>query len=118
MNFVSKNLSMRVVNYALLLLGSVLVGTGWLLGERLPRGREGRDISFLTLHRDDWAEWHELTAYGVIALTVVHLVLNRHWIYTIGTSKRSWQLVLGIGVVLLILAASVLVPLNSPLTAR
>jgi hypothetical protein len=92
MNIPYKNAAMRFVNIGLYFAGCFLAGTGWLLAERLPRGREGRSLSFLGLDRHEWGEWHEWVAYGVIGLVVIHLLLNWQWLVIIASSKKSWRL--------------------------
>ncbi len=111
MNIPNKNTAMRLVNIGLYLAGCFLAGTGWLLAERLPRGREGRSLSFLGLGRHDWGEWHEWIAYGAIGLVVLHLLLNWKWLTVIASSKKSWRLwaglLAGLGIVLMFVALPV-----------
>jgi hypothetical protein len=96
MNIPYKNVAMRVTNGALYIAGCFLAGTGWLLAERLPRGREGRSLSFLGLSRHEWGEWHTWIAYGVVGLVILHLLLNWQWLVIIASSRKSWRLWTGL----------------------
>jgi hypothetical protein len=110
MNIPYKNVAMRITNGALYLTACFLAGTGWLLAERLPRGREGRSLSFLGLDRHEWAEWHEWVAYGVIGLTVAHLLLNWQWLVIIASSRKSWRLWSGLLAGLFIIVVFAVIP--------
>lgn len=105
MNIPNKNTAMRLVNIGLYLAGCFLAGTGWLLAERLHRGRDGHALSFLGLNRHEWCEWHEWISYGVIGLVVLHLLLNWKWLVVIASSKKPWPLWTGLlaGVAILLL---------------
>jgi Domain of unknown function (DUF4405) len=114
MNIPCKNAGMRVINGGLFLLSSFLAGTGWLLAERLPHGRQGgARVSFLGLNRHDWAEWHNVAAWTAAAFLALHLLMNWQWLVVIASSRKSWRLWTGLIAGLAILAAFVALPLGT-----
>ena len=103
---------MRVVNLGLYATGCFLAGTGWLLGERMPHGRESHGLTFLGFRRHDWAELHEWVAYGSIALVVLHLLLNWQWLVVIASSRKVWRAALGLGAGVALIAVFAVLPLH------
>jgi len=75
------------VDALMLLAGSLLAGTGFLMKYTLLPGRErmavyGRNVElfFLGLDRHEWGTLHLWLAFMLLALLVLHLVLHTAWI--------------------------------------
>lgn len=104
----------RVLNALMFLGGSFLAGTGWLMDERLPRGRgeSGVRPTLLGMNRHDWGEWHSWTGYVLVALVVVHLVMHRRWLVKIAAEKKPWRLALGLLAGLAIVAFFLFAPVK------
>jgi Domain of unknown function (DUF4405) len=67
-----------------------MVGTGILLKWVLPPGRfGGRGLTWLGLDRHAWGDVHLWLAFGLLALTVTHVVLHWRWV------TSCWQRALG-----------------------
>ena len=95
---VSKNTLLRINNILLYLGFTFLLGTGLLLVYRLPPGsRGGRGLSMLGMGRHDWGDLHFYAALGVVALMLVHLVLNWAWMRKIAAKGGNWKLWTGLG---------------------
>ena len=95
---VPKNAVARVLNGLMFLGGCFLAGTGWLLDERLPRGRGegGGRVTLLGMNRHDWGEWHAWVGYAMAALVVVHLALHWRWLVKIAAAQKPWRLAAGV----------------------
>lgn len=93
-----KNLIARVLNGAMFLGGCFLAGTGWLLDERLPRGRGEGGVrpTLLGMGRHDWGEWHAQVGYVMAGLAVVHLALHWRWLVKIAAAQKPWRLAAGV----------------------
>lgn len=108
-----KNTPLKIINYLLFLFGSFMVGTGLLLAFRLPPGsRGGRGLSLLGMSRHEWGDWHLWVSYAVIVLTILHLVYNRAWLEKIASARKTWRLVVGLGLGIALVAAFWLVPVE------
>jgi hypothetical protein len=68
------------------LAGALVVGL--LLAFVIPRGR-GANKYFLGLHRHEWSDIHLYLSLVLVALVVVHLVLNWGWVTKI--TERMFQ---------------------------
>lgn len=83
------SLSSRVkvcyVNFILLLVaGALMYMSGFVLWLVLPRGRASSrfsaDNTFLGLDRSSWEDIHIVVGFSLLALTIIHLMLNWTWI--------------------------------------
>jgi hypothetical protein len=84
-------LRLSVVNTALYLATCALVGTGLMLELRMGR--------------DDWGEHHITIAIVFLALTVLHLFVNRAWIAA-AVTRAKWvvpMLAVGFGLIAVLL---------------
>ncbi len=90
-----------------------LVGTGLMMQYRLlPGYRGGHGLTLLGLSRHEWGFYHLWSAYLLIAMVVVHVVLNFAFVKNVVASKRNWILaVLGL-VGLAILLVFLIVPIE------
>lgn len=86
----------RSVDIAMYLLFCFIVGTGLLIGYRLPPCSRGGDHGYTLwgLGRHDWGNLHLWVAYAFIGLCIVHLVLNFSFIRNVVTSKSRSLLAL------------------------
>jgi hypothetical protein len=104
---------MQVVNWFLYLGFCVLTGTGLLLAFRLlPGSRGGQGLEFYGWGRHDWGDVHFWVACGVIALAVVHLILNWAWVKKVAIQGRNWRMLAGLGVGLVLVLAFVVLPVR------
>jgi hypothetical protein len=88
----------RVLNGLMFLSGCFLAGTGWLMDERLPRGRGEGGVrpTFLRMSRHDWGEVHAWMGYAMVVLVVVHLALHWRWLVKIAAAQKPWRLAAGL----------------------
>lgn len=96
MKIPAKNWVMRAVNLCLFLGGCLMAGTGWVIDQRMPRGRDGRGLSLLGLGRHDWGEVHAWTGYILVGLVALHLILHWQWLVKIAAAHRPWRLAAGL----------------------
>jgi hypothetical protein len=101
-----KNTTIRTVtDIAMYLAMSFLTGTGLLIHYRLVPGfRGGHGLTCLGLSRHDWGTYHLWAAYLLLALILVHLILNYAFIRNVIAAKKSW-LVYVLGLLGLLLTA-------------
>jgi cytochrome b561 len=109
----------RVLNLALYLILCFMIGTGWVMWQRLPRGsghgggrRGGEAADLLGLTRHDWGDWHLYAGITMLALSALHLLLNWTWLVKIAASKHAWRLWGGLGAGAAIVAFFVLAPMK------
>ena len=108
-----KNNALRVVNLLLYLSGCFMAGTGILLAWRLPPGsRGGHGLSALGMTRHEWGDWHLYAGILVVALSIVHLVLNRAWLEKIAASRKRWRLAGGLLAGLAVIVGLALLPVQ------
>ncbi len=89
----------RILNALLWLVFCAMSGTGLLLAYRLPPGsRGGRGLSALGLGRHEWGDIHTWLSYAFLTLIVLHLALHWRWFWQVAARRRSWPLLVGIGV--------------------
>ena len=102
-----------MADMAMYLAMSILTGTGLLIHYRLVPGFQGgHGLTLLGLSRHDWGTYHLWAAYFLLALILVHLILNFAFIKNIIAAKKMW-LVFVWGVLgLMITAFFLLVPIN------
>lgn len=103
----------RAVNTGLYWTFCLLVSSGLILEYRL--GTEFVDPTGAAIWGMDWKAWsvlHLTLGITLSALVLIHLWMNRRWIWTVATQRKNWALGLGllIGVILL------LAPLLSAIT--
>jgi len=82
-----------IIDALMLLVGSLLAGTGFLMKYTLIPGKDrfavyGRNVElfFLGLDRHEWGTLHLWLAFFLIALLVLHLVLHTAWIIRMARS--------------------------------
>jgi len=109
----------RVLNLALYLLGCFMLGTGWVMWQRLPRGSGYRnragpadhaDNAILGLTRHEWGDWHLYAGLALVALSILHLLMNWTWMVKIAASSKAWPLIVGLAAGLVVIAFFVLIP--------
>jgi hypothetical protein len=106
----------RILNLALYLLSCFMIGTGLILWLRLPpmqgRHRGGAAEALFGMTRHEWGDWHLFAGLALVALGVVHLLMNWTWMRKIAAGAHGWRLWAGLGAGLVIIAVLGLVPLN------
>lgn len=109
----SRNTLARLLNLALFLGGCFLAGSGWLIDERLPRGRSGHGLTLFGLDRHAWGEWHGLVGYALVGLVALHLGLHRAWLQKIAATNRAWRLWVGLGLGAIVVLVFVCAPVRT-----
>jgi len=83
-----------------------VIGSGLLIGYRLAPCSRGGDHgqTLLGMDRHAWGEWHLWVAYAMMALLVVHLILNFKVVMNVVVSKNGLLLGIlsGIGAVMVL----------------
>jgi hypothetical protein len=102
----------------LYLLFCALVGTGFLLAYRLPRGPGADQTVFLGFARHEWGDIHTWLAYAAIGVAAVHLLLNWRWLLKVAGSKGLWRLIVGLLTGWLIIGIFLSVPVKKSAHAR
>ena len=111
----------RVLNLALYLILCFMIGTGWIMWQRLPRGsghgpgrgQQGRETpAILGLTRHEWGDWHLYAGIAFLALSVLHLILNWTWLVKIAASRHAWRLWTGLAAGAAIIAILALLPVR------
>ena len=103
----------RILNALLWLVFCGMSGTGLLLAFRLPPGsRGGQGLSAAGLSRHEWGDIHTWLSYVFLALMLAHLVIHWRWFWQVAAKKRSWPLILGVGLGLVLLAVLALQPVD------
>jgi len=101
------NKTMRTItDIALYVSMSFLTGTGLLIHYRLvPGSQGGHGLTFLGLSRHEWGAYHLWAAYLLLALILVHLILNYAFIKNVIARKRNWGLLIlgGCGIIFTLL---------------
>jgi hypothetical protein len=93
----------RVCNAMLWLVFCALSGTGLLLAFRLPPGsRGGRGLSAMGWDRHEWGDLHTWISYAFLALILLHMALHWRWFWQVAARRRSWPLLAGIGLGILL----------------
>jgi hypothetical protein len=110
MKGVTKTKLNRVLNFVLLISGAFLLGSGWALDERLPRGRSGHGMSLLGLDRHEWGDLHAWSGYAMAVLLVVHLLLHTSWLWRVAAKTKPWKLATGLGTAAALVALFLLIP--------
>lgn len=114
----------RALNLALYLVLCFMIGTGWVMWQRLPRGSGGgggggggrRAVeapSLLGLTRHEWGDWHLYAGITMLVLSVLHLLLNWTWLVKIAASRHAWRLWAGLLAGAAIVAFLVLAPMKT-----
>jgi hypothetical protein len=108
------NVIARILNGLMFLGGCFLAGSGWLLDERLPRGRGegGGRLTLLGMGRHDWGELHAWVGYVMAGLVVVHLALHWRWLTRIAATKKPWKLAAGLATGLAVAGFFLLAPVS------
>lgn len=104
----------RVLNLALYLVLCFMIGTGLVMWLRLPPGhgrrRETGHEALLGLTRHEWGDWHLYAGLAFLALSVLHLAMNRTWLMKIAARTRASRILIGLLVGAAIVAFFLLVP--------
>ncbi len=79
----------RYVDILMYMAMCFVAGSGLLIGYRLAPCSRGGDHgqTLLGMSRHQWGEWHLYAAYLVLALLIIHLILNLSFIINIVASK-------------------------------
>lgn len=111
---VPKNAVARVLNGLMFLGGCFLAGTGWLMDERLPRGRGegGVRATLLGMGRHDWGEVHAWVGYALVALVALHLALHGRWLVKIAAGRKPWRLAAGLAAGLVVAGFFLFAPVS------
>ncbi|HQH27234.1 MAG TPA: DUF4405 domain-containing protein [Oligoflexia bacterium] len=112
----AKELLNYLVDAAAFVVFVLLISTGFVLEEALPRGSGGKAVLW-GLGRHDWGEVHFVLALILILLIAVHLLLHWRWIICVtkghDCKNRCWRTVLA-SVILAAVAALAAAPFFSP----
>jgi len=87
----------RVINIGLFWTFCLLVSSGLILEYRL--GTEFLDPTGATIWGVDWKAWsvlHLSLGFTLSGQILLHLWMNRLWIWAVATKKKNWALTLGI----------------------
>lgn len=112
MKGITKTQCNRILNLVLLLNGALLLGTGWVMDQRLPRGRAGHGMELLGLDRHGWGDLHAWSGYFIGVLIVAHLLLHASWLWRVAAKTQPWKLAVGFGSTALIIAFFTLYPVS------
>lgn len=102
----------RALNLALFLGGCLLAGTGWLMDQRLPRGRAGHGLTVLGWDRHQWGDLHAWTGYVLVVLVGLHLLLHAAWLRRVATQGHPWRLAAGLTAGAVIVGFFLLLPVR------
>ncbi|MBN1394119.1 MAG: DUF4405 domain-containing protein [Pirellulales bacterium] len=84
----------KYVDVLLFFVLCFLLGTGLLMQYRLvPGSRGGHGYTLFGLDRHQWGHYHLWAAYLMIAMVVVHIVVNFAFVKNIVALKRNWLLI-------------------------
>ncbi len=109
----------KYVDLLLFFAACFLTGTGLLIHYRLlPGYRGGHGLTLLGLSRHEWGEYHLWAAYALIALTLIHLIVNYAFIKTIIAARRNWLVILFALIGLLIVLFFLLAPIEKSATGQ
>jgi len=109
----------RILNLLLWLSFCAMTGTGLLLAFRLPPGSEGgRGLSALGLGRHEWGDLHTWISYVFIASIVMHLAIHWRWLWQVAARKRTWPMLAGIGLGLVLILALIFQPVTGKSDAK
>ncbi|WP_309019345.1 DUF4405 domain-containing protein [Pelagicoccus sp. SDUM812003] len=105
---------MKTINVLLFMGSAFMLGTGFALELRLPRGRQGHGLEVLGLGRHDWGELHWWVGLFLGALVIVHLAMHWKWIQRalLGAKQKIGLIGIAAGLVIFLL------PLLAPVTGR
>lgn len=104
----------RTVNAGLFWTFCLLISSGVILEYRL--GTEFLDPTGATIWGMDWQKWsilHQTLGFIICSLILIHLWMNRLWIWAIATAKRSWAVLIGIAIGLALLLTPLLIGIQS-----
>jgi len=99
----------RAVNIGLFWTFCMLVSSGLVLEYRL--GTEFLDPSGATIWGMDWKAWavlHLTLGLTLCGLILIHLWMNRMWIWAAAARRRNWALLAGLAVGAALLLAPLL----------
>lgn len=107
----------RTVNTGLFWTFCLLVSSGLILEYRL--GTEFLDPTGATIWGMDWKAWsilHQTLGFILCALIMLHLWMNRRWIWAVATARQNWAILIGIAIGLALLLIPLLTGIqrNSP----
>ena len=103
----------RIVNFLMWLVFCLMAATGCLLAYRLPPGsRGGGGLTAWGWSRHEWGALHLWTAYALIVLVVIHLVLHWRWYWSMTGVRLKTLLLAGLIAGILAVAAIWLIPVE------
>ncbi len=80
-----------VIDILMYVVTCLLTGTGLLIHYRLVPGfRGGHGLSMMGLTRHEWGTWHLWSAYALIGLVAVHLVVNFKFVICMIAAGKAW----------------------------
>jgi len=110
---ISRNTILRINNIVLYLAFSFLIGSGLVMLYRIPPCSRGDDTgTVLGLGRHDWGDLHWYVALGMVAMMLVHLVVNRVWLTKIAAKGGSWKLWGGLALGVLMVGGLFAMPID------
>lgn len=110
---ISKNTILKINNIVLYLAFSFLVGSGLIMLYRIPPCSRGDDTgTVLGMGRHDWGELHWWVGLFMVAMMLVHLVVNRAWLTKIAAKGGSWKLWGGLALGLLMVGGLFAMPIQ------
>ena len=112
MKGITKTKINRVLNLLLLLNGAFLLGTGWVMDQRLPRGRDGHGMELLGLDRHGWGDLHAWAGYIIGVLIIGHLLTHTTWLWRIAAKTQPWKLAAGFGAAAAVMAFFAFTPIS------
>lgn len=106
----TRTLLNRILNFALLLSGAFMLGSAWVIDQRLGHGHGQHGIYLLGLTHHNWTELHTIVGYAMGVLVLAHLALHTAWLQRIAAQRRPWLLIAGFGSVMVMLLAMLFLP--------
>ncbi|MGE9291236.1 MAG: DUF4405 domain-containing protein, partial [Puniceicoccales bacterium] len=95
----------RILNLALYWTTCLLIASGLIMKFRFPHGSAKKGTSILNLCHHQWGEIHLWAGIAFIAFLLLHLWLARKWLFKIAARKKTWPILAGLSLgILLILA--------------
>lgn len=82
------------LNLVLFFLLCFLAASGLLIEFRLGHGPFRNAVWGMDRHQ--WAHWHSMASYGLLAVMALHLLLHRRWIFKVACRTRYWKLCSGL----------------------
>jgi hypothetical protein len=107
----------RAVNIGLYWTFCLLVSSGLVLEYRL--GTEFLDPTGAAIWGMDWKAWsvlHLTLGITLSCLVLIHLWMNRKWIWIVATQRKNWALIIGLLLGMILLLAPLLSTVSRNIT--